>query len=180
MKTLENDESEKKLITSTKLPNPNIVTVDKIWGLYSVSDKLLKRLNTLDSEVLLDSQRLYLVIETTFLGQKRLFATPFRTNIPKKHTPFKSLPKMSGAGNTGKGRTHGLHIAKTIPVVKKELLNNRHSKAYKPLMKDGTFSSLIGEITNWINLFDGNEIAEDYSPNEYSVQLKKLVKAGNN
>lgn len=174
-----NDESQNQLTSSKKLPTPDIVAVQKIVGLYSISGTMITYLNNLDSEVLLDSQRLYLIIESTFLGKKQLFAIPFRTNIPKNHNPYKALRKMSGTGTTGKGKTHGLHIAKTIPVTKKELVNSRHSKAYKPLMKDGTFSNAIGDIMNWINQFEGNEIADDFTPFEYSVKLKKLVLAVN-
>jgi len=177
MQTLGNDESQKQLTSSTTLPTPEIVTVHKIVGLHSISLSKLTSLHNLDNEVLHDSQRLYLVIETTFLGQKQLFATPFRTNIPKNHNPYKALRKMSGTGTTSKGRTHGLHIAKTIPVTKKDLMKSRHSKAYKPLMKDGTFSNVIGDIVNWINQFEGNEIVEEFTPFKYSVKLKKLVKA---
>lgn len=173
----ENEDSQIQTISPITFPTPEIATEYKIVGLYSISEKTISSLNKLDSEVLLDSQRLYLIIETTFLGRKQLFATPFRTNIPKKHKPYKVLRKMSGTGTTSKGRTHGLHIAKTIPVTKKELVKSRHSKSYEPLMDDGTFSSLIGDILNWINQFEGNEIADSYTPFEYSVKLKMLVKA---
>lgn len=176
----ESEDSSKQLLTSTNnLPVTNIITVEKIVGLYAISENTLKQLNKLDSEVPLNTQRLYLVIETSFLGRNCLFATPFRTNIPKNQNPYTSLPKMSGTGNTRKGCTHGLHLAKTIPVTKKALINSRHSKAYKPLMKDGTFFGLIGDIKNWVNRFEGNEIAEDYTPYYYSVKLKMLVKAVN-
>lgn len=179
MQTLENNDSTKQQHPLTESFLDSIPTTYKILGLYSISDDLLNKLHMLDEEVLLDSKRLYLVIETFWDGEKRLFATPFRTNIPKNQIPYKPLRKMSGTGNTRKGCTHGLHIAKTIPVTKKSLESSRHAKAYKPLIKDGTINGLISDVLDWINQFDDSSVAEEYTPYYYSVKLKQLAKAVN-
>lgn len=180
MQTSENENSLKKQDAETESNALRIVTQYKILGLFSISEDKLNQLRHTDKEVLSNPERLYLVLQTSFLGKMRLFATPFRTNIPKNQKPYTVLRKMSGACNTKKGCTHGLHIAKTIPVTKKALLNSRHFKAYKPLMNDGTFTSLISDILNWLSIFEDNEVAEDFTPYFYSVKLKKLANEINN
>lgn len=172
---MENNNVTSELITSNEVDALAIIRVTKIVGLYSICEEKLKALNSIDTEVLLDSQRLYFVVETNFLGNNQYFAIPFRTNIPKNHPPYKALPKMSGAGNTGKGKTHGLHFAKTIPVEKSDLVKSRHAKAYKPLLKEGKFSEALKDLDAWIVKFEGEKIDIDFTPYKYSVKLKKLL-----
>lgn len=179
MGTLENEDVSNQQQTLTESLVSDFITEYKILGLYSIAEDMLNKLHLMDNEVLSKSDRLYFVIQTVFLGEKRLFAIPFRTNIPKNHYHYIAIPKMAGSGKTRKGCTHGLHIAKTIPVTKKALLKSPYSKAYKPLMKDGTFTGFVSEILNWISQFEGNEVDGNYKPFYYSVKLKYLVKAVN-
>lgn len=149
-------------------------------GFYSISNDFLVISHKLHDEVLLDEKRLYLVMKAMFDGKEYLFAAPFRTNIPKNQNPYKALPKMSGTGNTRKGCTHGVHIAKTIPVRRKYLLKSRHAKKYKGLVQDGTINILMNDVIKWIDIFDEATKTEEYTPYFYSVKLKKLLKAVNN
>lgn len=179
MSTFKNDSSSNQQHPLLE-KNLSDITTYKFVGLYSIAETLIKELHfNWDREVLLDSQRLYLVIEVLFGGKKCLFATPFRTNIPKNQKPYKSLRKMSGTGSTRKNCTHGIHIAKTIPVTKKSLTRSRHSKKYQPLIKDGTIQNLISDIIKWVSIFDDNSIKEDFRHDYYSVKLKKLLRAVN-
>jgi hypothetical protein len=165
--------------TDEKPSIPDILSNSEIKfkGLYCINAIELNRLHQIDKEVLLKETRLYLVIEMDYLGKKQLFATPFRTNIPKNHPPFKPLRKMAGSGVTKKGKTHGIHIAKTIPVKRRHLLKSRHANNYLPLIEDGTLYNHLPEIVQWIELFEGNEINKKYRPKIYSTQIKMLLES---
>ena len=86
--------------------------------IVSVKSSLLEEYRKIDNEMLDKHGRpCLLVVHLKYKGKKRMFAVPFRSNIPGNvpKEQYFSLPPRSTTQN---GKRHGIHYIKMFPVEK--------------------------------------------------------------
>ena len=140
--------------------------------IVSIKKELLDAYREIDKEVLDKHGRpCVLFVRLKYKGKNRMFAVPFRSNIPGNvpKTQYFPLPPRS---TTKRGHRHGIHYIKMFPVAKCYLERYRLDNPAAQLcyaIVNRNEKRIIKECQNYLSMYENGKV----SP--YSTSLDRLI-----
>ncbi|MBO6245743.1 MAG: hypothetical protein J6N55_05615 [Anaerovibrio sp.] len=141
--------------------------------IVSIKNELLDEYRKIDKEMLDKHGRpCLLVVRLKYKDKNRMFAIPFRSNIPGNvpKSQYFSLPPRP---STKQGHRHGIHYIKMFPVAKCYLeryrLDNPAAKLYDSILNRNQ-KKIIEECQGYLERYENG----DYT--QYSTSIDILIK----
>ncbi len=142
--------------------------------IVSIKKDLLNCYKKIDSEVLDKHGRpCLLILRLKYKGKKRMFAIPFRSNIPS-NVPKIHYFALPPRPSTKKNHRHGLHYIKMMPITKMFLeryrLDSPASILYNSILERNK-KRIIEECQKYLDLYEKGQCPS------YCTSIDKLIVA---